>query len=283
MVVIATAEAYVEARRVLLDALAALSEHLDALVVVGAQAVYLRTADLPLATAPYTTDGDIAINVRRLGSSPTLGAAMEAAHFQLDPRRSGRRRNPGQWWAAINVAGVDDETSVDLLVPEADAPPGGTRGARLPDHGRNAARKVAGLEAAVWDCGEYRIGALDPADPREFVVNVAGAAALLVAKGHKIQDRLDGGQEDRLHAKDAADVYRLAAATPRAELIASFDRLLGTEEAATSTRTGVELLRSLFSRRRSEGVQLASEALTGAVTDAQVAAVLTGLVADLPD
>ena len=35
-------ELYVIARRVLLDALAALSSHLDAIVLVGAQAVYLR-------------------------------------------------------------------------------------------------------------------------------------------------------------------------------------------------------------------------------------------------
>jgi hypothetical protein len=35
---------HVEARRVLLDALTALTTHLDALVLVGAQAVYLRTA-----------------------------------------------------------------------------------------------------------------------------------------------------------------------------------------------------------------------------------------------
>lgn len=35
-------EEYVEARRVLLDALGALGEHIDAIVVAGAQAIYPR-------------------------------------------------------------------------------------------------------------------------------------------------------------------------------------------------------------------------------------------------
>ena len=35
---------YIDARRVLLDALTALQAQLDAVVLVGAQAVYLRTA-----------------------------------------------------------------------------------------------------------------------------------------------------------------------------------------------------------------------------------------------
>ena len=35
---------YIESRRVLLDVLSSLREQLDAVVLVGAQAVYLRTA-----------------------------------------------------------------------------------------------------------------------------------------------------------------------------------------------------------------------------------------------
>ena len=35
---------YIEARRALLDALTALQPHVDAFVLIGAQAVYLRTA-----------------------------------------------------------------------------------------------------------------------------------------------------------------------------------------------------------------------------------------------
>jgi hypothetical protein len=45
-------ELYLIARRVLLDALDALGEHRDAIVLVGAQAVYLRVGDADLALAP---------------------------------------------------------------------------------------------------------------------------------------------------------------------------------------------------------------------------------------
>ena len=52
---------YVRARCALLDALDALEPHLDAIVLVGAQAVYLHTADTELSVAEYTTDADLAI------------------------------------------------------------------------------------------------------------------------------------------------------------------------------------------------------------------------------
>ena len=46
---------YVLARRVLLDALQALGEQWSAVVLVGAQAIYLHTGDAELAVASYTT------------------------------------------------------------------------------------------------------------------------------------------------------------------------------------------------------------------------------------
>lgn len=52
---------YVKARRVLLDALVSLAPHAEALVLVGAQAVYQQVGEAGLAVAPYTTDGDLVI------------------------------------------------------------------------------------------------------------------------------------------------------------------------------------------------------------------------------
>lgn len=49
------------ARMGLLDALEALELHLDALVVIGAQAVYLHTGATEIALAEFTTDGDVAV------------------------------------------------------------------------------------------------------------------------------------------------------------------------------------------------------------------------------
>ena len=48
-----------------------------------------------------------------------------------------------------------------------------------------------GLEAAVVDHVLVRVGALDATDTRSFDVRVAGVAALMVAKLHKIAERKD--------------------------------------------------------------------------------------------
>ncbi len=50
---------YVAARRVLLDALAALEEHLGNLILVGAQAVYHHTDEGDLNVPLMTTDADL--------------------------------------------------------------------------------------------------------------------------------------------------------------------------------------------------------------------------------
>ena len=47
---------YIEARRVLFDVLSALREQLDAVVLVGAEAVYLRTAGRLPTYQPFPTD-----------------------------------------------------------------------------------------------------------------------------------------------------------------------------------------------------------------------------------
>ena len=73
----------VEARRVLLDALDALADHRDSLVLVGAQAVYLRTANVDLSfSASYTTDADLVINPAALGDVPLLADAKR--RFRAD-------------------------------------------------------------------------------------------------------------------------------------------------------------------------------------------------------
>jgi hypothetical protein len=61
---------YVAARRVLLDALVALQPHLEGVVLVGAQAIYVHTGEGDLAVAPYTTDGDIALSPADLAAHP---------------------------------------------------------------------------------------------------------------------------------------------------------------------------------------------------------------------
>jgi hypothetical protein len=74
---------YVAARRVLLDALEALRPHESALILAGAQAVYLRTGPDSLPIAEFTTDGDLTIDPQLLSEAPPLGELMQAADFEL--------------------------------------------------------------------------------------------------------------------------------------------------------------------------------------------------------
>ncbi len=60
---------YVEACRVLLDALVALAPQGAAFIVAGAQAIYLRTGEADIAVAPYTTDGDLTLDPVAVGTT----------------------------------------------------------------------------------------------------------------------------------------------------------------------------------------------------------------------
>lgn len=207
---------YVAARRVLLDALVALQSQTSAVIVAGAQAIYLRTGYGDLAVAPYTTDGDLAIDPTRLDDDPRLEAAMRAAGFELSLVDG--HVEPGIWITTAVVENTEVTIPVDLIVPEGAAPPGGRRGARLGVHGRRAARHASGLEAALVDHASMQIAALDPNDTRVVHAEVAGEAALLVAKAHKIHDRQQRGRADRVDDKDAADVVRLMQTTDPATI-----------------------------------------------------------------
>lgn len=85
------ASPYASARRVLLDALEGLEAHRDAMVLIGAQAVYLRVGEADVAVAPFTTDGDLAIDVLR---SPA-GQAVAEASRQLLREQFGSPRGVG--------------------------------------------------------------------------------------------------------------------------------------------------------------------------------------------
>lgn len=191
------ADLVVRARAALLDAVDALAAHRTAVIVIGAQAVYLRTGGIDVALAEATKDSDVALDPRQLADDPRIEIAMRQAGFL--PSANGQ---PGAW---VNTDGIP----VDIMVPEGLAGPGGrqARGARIPPHDKKAARRARGLEAALVDHDIISVTALDPADHRSIEVNVAGPAALLVAKAHKLGERLD--HPARLNDKDAHDAYRI--------------------------------------------------------------------------
>ncbi len=268
------AREYVDARRVLLDALAGLQPHLDAFVLVGAQAVYLRTIDRLPGYQPFTTDADLAFDPGRLADTPLLAEAMESAGFAF----SGQ---PGIWHRTLTRPGEPDVTiPVDLIVPEHIAPAAGRRGARLPrGHGKTAAQKTVGVEGALVDFDPIEIRALDPLDRRSAVVKVAGPAALLVAKAIKLGERLD--KPHRLLPKDAGDIFRLYDAYDVEEMWARMAQVCGDERCEAVTAGAIGYLRTLFATPRSPGIRLAIEALSPIVGGDAVARVMVSYTRNL--
>lgn len=259
---------YVAARKVLLDALEALASHRDSIIVVGAQAIYLRAGVADIAVAPYTTDADLALDPEELKDEPLIELALQGAGFDLLSQDGGLQ--PGSWGVAVIVEGRPVTVPVDLLVPEAFAKAVGRRSAGPPPHDRMAARKVSGLEATLVDNDLEEIRAIDPRDRRAYVVKVAGPTGLLVAKVHKIHDRLAGGRRERIDEKDAADAYRLMQATPAELCAARIQELVDHPKAGAATQRGVEYLEELFGAPAREGIVMAAESLRAAVPEERI-------------
>lgn len=266
-----SAPEYVAARRILLDALVALAPHGAAFIVAGAQAIYLHTgaAVLDESVAPYTTDGDLAVNPSLLGDAPALEAAMTAAAFALMPQPGGHIE-PGIWIKQARVGEWTYDVPVDLIVPEGVAPGGGRRGARLGIHGKRATRRAVGLEAALIDHLPMTITALEPHDDRSVVAEVAGVAAMFVAKAHKIHDRVESRRVDRLSDKDSADLFRLMQTTGAEDVGRRLAELADDPAAGEVTRLAIGYIDELFGRRGRPGVDMAVRALVGVVPQARV-------------
>lgn len=259
-----------EARAALLDALAALNEHRDKVIVVGAQAVYLHTGGADVAVAEFTKDSDLAVDPRGLADNPRLENAMRRGGFY--PAANGQ---PGAW---VNSAGIP----VDLMVPDALSEGSSShRGGWIDPHSRTATRRAVGLEACVVDNEVLPISALDPSDTRIFNARVAGPAAQLIAKVHKINERRD--QPHRLNDKDAHDVYRLlVATTDMTALGAAFQRLLADPVAESVTQRAIDWLPSLFADGPDAiGSFMAGRAEAGVGDPELVAASVAALTADL--
>ena len=254
----------VDARRALLDVLDALSGHLDRIVLVGAQAIYLHTDEVTLGVALFTKDADVVL-VPPLAEEPDVENAMRSAGFHHGD-------DPGIW--------LDETGQVDLLVPQGLAPPGGRRGARLTGHGNRAARKVLGLEAAAVD-NEFRVvAALDPDDHRSVEMRVASPAALLVAKLYKLSERQEEPHGHRLEDKDAFDVYRLLQ-LPTAELARGIRRILADERSALVGQAAIGFLRELFAAPDAVGSVMAGRNVEGVADPETIRLSASALANDL--
>jgi hypothetical protein len=260
---------YVSARRVLLDALAALGCHRTSVVLVGAQAIYLRSGSGDLAVAPTTTDADLALHVDWVKDEPELYAAMLAAGFLPDTQ-------PGTWQGQGKIC-------IDLMVVphQAGRSGKGARAANLPPHRKGVARIARGLEPALVDHDILPVGSLEESDGRSYKIRIAGPSALLVAKIIKLAERMAAegtGARSRVHAKDALDVYRLLRATEVPDFVAGFGLHSTEAHAAVVSREAVAVLHAHGTRRDARLPQLASQALGG---DHIAAASFVALAVDL--
>ncbi|HEY7065358.1 MAG TPA: GSU2403 family nucleotidyltransferase fold protein [Chloroflexota bacterium] len=258
---------YVRARRILLDALDALQEHRGAVLLVGAQAIYLHTGDADFAAPPYTTDADLALNPAVLADDPKLEVLMTEGGFTPAPGPD----RIGTWIGADNVP-------IDLMVPEAVSGPG-KRAARLGAHGNRVARKARGLEAALVDNVTMTIDAFEHDDARRFEIRVAGPSALLVAKLHKLAERQ--AAPTRLDNKDALDVYRLLVAISTEVLVQGIGTLLQHELSQRVTQEALAHLESLFGDAEALGSQMTANALAPQEDPATTAASCAALAGDL--
>lgn len=274
-------EEYVVARSVLLNALEALSAHLDAIILVGAQAVYLRTGTEQLGIAPYTTDGDVVLDPTRLEEEPELEVVMKSAGFDLERNDDGSQE-PGIWIEYREIAGKKVKVPVDLIVPTDAAPPGGRRGARLKGHSKMAARKIHGLEGSLLDHSLMTVASLNAGDDRSFEIAVARPVALLIAKAFKLHDRLKNeARPDRVDEKDAGDAYRLMRTADRRECVEVALRLIAHPELGNSCKLGLRRLLDLFEGAGSPGTLMAVSHFRAAAPEELVVEVCTGFVADM--
>jgi ABC-type amino acid transport substrate-binding protein len=179
---------------------------------------------------------------------------------------------PGSW---ISPTGIP----VDLMVPEALAGVDGRRGARIPPHSRHATRRTTGLEAVVVDYVPMTITSLATEDDREATIKVAGPAALLVAKLHKLGERRE--DRGRLVDKDAHDVYRLLVAVDTATVADRLRMLADDELAGTATKQALDYLRELFETPDALGAVMAGRAEELVGDPAVVSAAAAALADDL--
>jgi len=110
-------------------------------------------------------------------------------------------------------------------------------------------------------------------------VSVAGPAALLVAKVHKIAERADSAA--RAVDKDALDVLRLLRAIALDEMARGMRRLLASDLADDVTRRAIELADGLLRQPDHIGPTMAARAVGGLEDPDVIAASLAALYTDV--
>lgn len=221
----------IKARAGLLDALEALGSHRKAVVLVGAQAIYMHTSQFKSSIAEFTQDADLAFKPELLTPSPLLEVVLANAGFTPDSKGQ-----PGRWISRSNIP-------VDFMVPESLA---GTkkRSAGVTPHAKTTARNTRGIEGCLIDNEIQMIRSLDASDKRAYEISVAGPSSLLIAKTIKIFERI--GANRKLEDKDPHDIYRLLSAIPTSTFTLGLRKLASHALSKDVTEIGLRLFEELF-------------------------------------
>jgi hypothetical protein len=267
-------DGFIVARDILLDTLEVLAVYdRHAIVVVGAQAIYLRCEENPVPRAPFTLDSDIVVDPRRLAPEPPIKVRLFEHGYRL------RDGQPGLFVAPNLPAHVSDGANVDIIVPEFFATGRGRRDARLPGDNAMAARRTRGLEAALFDYDFMTIRSL--AKPERCVeAAVAGKAALLVSKAFKLGERMDG-EAGRMKGKDAADVFRLLRSAAPGTLKARLAELRTEEPLAPLIDESLSYIERLFAGNGAPGLKLLESYLDDSPEAPQISASTRALAEEL--
>jgi len=236
-------------RRALIDVIVGLSEHLEALTVLGGHAVIEMTWHLDALPVPDTTqDGDLGVAPQLLANSPLLFEKMTELGFE-----AARPDRPGIW-SPIEQRDLPphERASVDLIAPRAVAAENirrPIRAARVGAHGKHSVSATEGTELSLLDRSSRVLRSFDTGPSVEAYV--AGPTALLCAKAYKLHDRMEPSElrrnRERLRPKDFADVYRLLHAISGEEAARVFELGAADERIGTAVGLGrdhlIELLR----------------------------------------
>jgi hypothetical protein len=243
---------YATARKTLISGLIALADFPPgSFVLVGAHAVYLRAPRIVPSMAPFTLDGDLAADPRKIGRPRDILDRLEAAGFSL-------RGEYGGLYGIPDAPQDEKEASkLDILVPQGVAHPW----KKLDSYGArdvSATMEQPGLELALFDHSPMTLSQIDPSQrPQSIRVEVAGTVALIVAKGWKIGERFEQvGDSFQEVGKDVGDVYRLLAASNAAETRATLEGLPLDGDLRGIARKGARYLLEVCSGGRAGTVLL---------------------------
>lgn len=247
------AQEYIKAREVLIEALEALGSHREAIILVGAQAIYMQVGEGDFGVPPYTTDADIVFDPELVKTDPKLDHILKAAGFMLDRSEA----NAVGSWTKDNVA-------VDLMIPASMGGPG-RRSARIKGQARNIIRKTHGLEACLVDNDFMEVQSFSDKSKPTISIKISGPAGLLVAKLLKIEERMtqeSSGQSGRVNNKDSLDIFRLLHYEP-VSLKNRLNNVIHDPKSARPAQQALDYLIKVFEHPDSIGCMMAADAARG--------------------